>query len=158
MLARFRGSDRRAWAWCGAILGAALLAGCATTNDRTPAAVQNPMLDDVPLPSGFRLVDDRSVGSTSGKVRIGKYEYAGGTDRTEVARFYKEIMPSAGWALKNESFDRGTSELYFESNAESCVIKVKRETRKTLVVVDVRPLVRGSGEGRSARKAAPPTD
>lgn len=158
MLARFHVSRRGRWAWCGAILGTALLAGCATTNDRTPAAVQNPMLDDVPLPSGFHLVDDRSVGSTSGKVRIGKYEYAGGTDRSEVARFYKEIMPSAGWGLKNESFDRGTTELFFESSAESCVIKVKRESRKTLVVVDVRPLVRSGGEGRAARKPAPPTD
>lgn len=136
----------------------ALAGGCTSMNDRAPSAVQNPMLDDVPLPSGFRLVDDRSVGSTSGKVRIGKYEYSGGLERSEVARFYKEIMPSAGWSLKNESFHHGVSELYFESNAENCVIRVRPESRKTLLVVDVRPLVRGGGETRAERRPARPTD
>lgn len=144
--------------YCGAVIrsvvlaasGVALLTACESQVERPrAAAVQHPMIEGVPLPSGFRLRDERSVGSSSGPVRVFQYEFLGELDRVRAGQFFKEYMPTGGWALRQESFDRGVHDLVFESDTEQCLIRLRPEGRKKLaIVVNVKP-------GRDGRPQSP---
>lgn len=131
-----------------ALFAVALAGGCASNDAAPQQAMQHPILEDVPLPRGFRLVDERSVGVSSGTLRVGKYEFAGDTPRTAAARFFKEFMPGAGFTLRSEDFDRGVHDLRFESAEEECRIRLWVEGLQTRVNISIHPL------GRSG--AAPP--
>jgi len=104
------------------------------------------MLENVPLPSGFQLVDDRSVGTSSGQFRVAKYEFVGKSRRARLERFYREYMPSGGWTLISEDLYRGIYEMRFESDTESCIVCLRPEGRNTVINIDVRPLPKGSAE------------
>ncbi|MFO0840368.1 MAG: hypothetical protein U1D55_17810 [Phycisphaerae bacterium] len=114
---------------------------------------QHPTLEGVPLPNGFRLVDDRSVGRATGPTRIGKFEFVGDAERSAVMRFYKEYMPSGGWKLLAEDFDRGVYDLHFESQTEECNVRIRPETaRRSTIVINIGPRPQGAIE----RGGAPP--
>lgn len=113
----------------------------------TTGAVQHPTLEGIPLPSGFRLVDDRSVGMSSGPLRVGKFEFRGNVDRVTVAAFFKQHMPTGGWTLRKEDFDRGIFELRFESGAEECTVRLRADGRGTIIGVQVCPLSGAAGSG-----------
>ena len=104
------------------------------------AAVQHPTLEGIPLPAGFRLVDDRSFGVSTGPMRVGRFEFRGNVERTTVASFFKQYMPSGGWTLRKEDFDRGVYELRFESSSEECTIRLRAEGRATIIGVQVSPI------------------
>jgi hypothetical protein len=143
-------------------VAAVWVAGCASEGGKQPIspAVTHPVLTDVPLPAGFRLVDDRSRGVASGSTRVGKWEFHGPTDRTSVVEFFKEYMPTAGFKLKMESFDRGVYSLNYESSAEICTLRIQPEKGKTAIVVDIVPYPRGTidRESRANAKRTPPAD
>lgn len=126
--------------------------GGANRDGPTASAVRDPIIADLPKPSGFRLVDERSVARASGQFRVAKCEYMGGTHRDAVVRFYEEYMPAAGFELKHKSFYNGEFELRFESDAEHCVVNVRPRGGQTTLVIDVGPKSAGSAE----RDAAPP--
>ncbi|MCA9243876.1 MAG: hypothetical protein KDA32_07990 [Phycisphaerales bacterium] len=131
--------------------------GCAMNNSvevagPSASAVQHPTLEGVPIPSGFRLVDDRSVAASSGPLRVVKYEFAGPTDASRVNRFYRDYMPAGGWTLRREAFDRGEQEMRFTSTAEECTVRIGKDGRQTIVRIDVIPLPRGTAQ----REARPP--
>jgi hypothetical protein len=135
---------------CESLLGGRVEAGAGPTI----SAVRHPILDDIPKPAGFTLVDDRSVATTSGRFRVAKVEFVGRTDRDDVNRFYKEYMPSAGFTLKRESFDRGEYEMHFQSGTEMCMIRVRPERSGTAIVLEVLPMPEGSAE-REAKPVTP---
>ena len=58
------------WMLAGVSLGG--LTGCSQDGGRGPgpSPVQHPLLENIPLPNGFRLVDDQSVGRSAGKLRV----------------------------------------------------------------------------------------
>jgi hypothetical protein len=111
------------------------------------SAVQHPTLEGVPLPSGFRLVDERSFGVSTGGSRVGRFEFRGDMDRSRVATFFKQNMPGGGWNLQKEDFDHGIYELRFQSDAEECTIRLKSEGRRTMIGVQVGPIPGGSLAG-----------
>ncbi len=111
----------------------------------TASAVRDPVLQDIPKPAGFMLVDDRTFGVFSGQDRIARCVYSGTTDRTAVKRFYEEYMPSAGFELREWTVDQGRFDLRFESGAEVCNVLVYRGSgRNTTLVVQIKPKPRGS--------------
>lgn len=113
----------------------------------TASAVRDPVLQDIPKPSGFRLVDDGTFGVFAGQDRIARCVYSGTTDRTAVKRFYEEYMPSAGFELREWSVDEGRFDLRFESGAEVCnVLVYPGSGRSTTLVVHIKPKPRGSAE------------
>jgi hypothetical protein len=140
---------------CGLVL--ALLPACDSMGGNGEAggrpsasAVRDPVLEDIPKPSGFTLVDDASFGVFAGKVRIARCEYVGSTGRTAIKRFYEEYMPSAGFELKQWSLDGGVFNLRFESSSEICTVRVRpREWNKTALVVEIGPKPQGSVEHES---------
>ncbi len=136
------------------------LAGCASmggsissgsTDGRTSAsAVRDPVLQDIPKPAGFMLVDDGTFGVFAGQVRIARCEYRGATDRSAVKRFYEEYMPSAGFELREWTVDEGRFDLRFESGAEVCnVLVYPGSGRNTILVVHIKPRPKGSAEHES---------
>lgn len=134
------------WVSVGAL--ALLLAGCesfgSSRRATAPPAMQHQLLADIPLPGGFKLDDDRSVGRVVGKTRLARCVFEGNTDRAAVNRFFKEYMPSGGWELLEERFDRGVYYMRYQSPQESCSLTIGRETFKTVITVDVGPLATAS--------------
>jgi hypothetical protein len=120
----------------------------------TASAVRDPVLQDIPRPSGFTLVDDGTFGVFSGKVRIARCQYVGSTERSAIKRFYEEYMPSAGFELRGWDLDAGVFNLHFESSAEVCTIRVSpKEWNKTAIVVEVKP----RSQGPTEHESQPPT-
>lgn len=143
-----RARPRRTAAWL-LLAGFVGTGGCASSGHNegpTASPVQHPTLENIPVPSGFQLVDTRTVGSASGKVRMGVYEFEGNGERAIVNRFYKEYMPSAGWTLKRERIVRGVYDMWFESPSELCNIQIRPEGRRTAILVDLAPLPEGPVE------------
>jgi hypothetical protein len=146
--------------WVLFLAGAACLAGCGSGGNHAEpgtgaSAYQHPILENVPLPGGFQLVDDHSVGMNVGRTRVGKFEFRGEMERARVGRFYKEFMPSGGWTLLSEDFDRGVHTMRYESPSEECYVRLRTESRKTIISVQVQPLSRGGAE-REARAPSRP--
>lgn len=122
--------------------------GCSSAGSgaRPASAVQHPLLEDFPLPSGFSLVDKDSVGSKSGSIRVAKYEFKGRMEPGQVNRFYKDYLPTAGWTFRGESFDHGQYDMRFESEREDCDVRIRKSFYNTFIVVDLRPRSAGSAE------------
>lgn len=144
-------------ACAGLLLAAAALVGCDSGGGSAgggptmgqPAvatAVQHPLLQNIPLPAGFRLIQERSVASLAGSTRVAKCEFQGGLSPDDVARFYESLMPTARFTLGPKSFDNGEYTMRFDSESEECTLRIKRAGSKTVLIVDVRPLAKGSAE------------
>lgn len=118
-----------------------LAAGC-IQGDRQPpaAAMSHPVLEGIPLPNHFALVDDQSMARVSGRMRIARVKFVGPTERVKVARFFEERMPLAGFELRQTGFDGGMYQMRFESSNEECTLRVLPEKRKTAIYVEVGPL------------------
>jgi hypothetical protein len=129
--------------------------GTSSLEGPTASAKRHPTLEDIPVPNGFLLVDDHSVGRSSGSLRVVRFEFIGDMERAPVNRFYKEYMAAAGWTLKKETFDRGIYDMYFENQTEECLIRLRPEKKKTVIVVDIGPLPRGSAERESRPPVSP---
>lgn len=136
--------------------------GCATYSSapQTTSAAESPaasprqhaMLENIPLPVGFRMVYERSVAKDFGRYRMAKCEFQGSSPPDTVARFYQSYMPSAQFVLRTRSLEAGTYDLRFESATEECNIRVSPSREGTVLVVDLGPLPQGTPE----RDAAPP--
>ncbi len=138
-----------------------LLTGCYsmggnTTDTQPPPASprEHTLLRGIPLPVGFRMVPERSVATESGRFRVAQCEFEGSTDPERVSRFYVDYMPSAHFTLKKKRFDNGEYALRFESNDEECNVRVREARGRTVLVLDVGPLPRGSAE---RQPSSPPT-
>ncbi|QOJ15298.1 MAG: hypothetical protein HRU75_11935 [Planctomycetia bacterium] len=146
--------SRRRMTWSVLFTFSALLAsGCAggsTVSDtRAGSPVQHPVLQNVPLPGGFELVDDRSRISSNGQIRFAQCEFSGRAERTSVYEFFKNYMPTGGWSLQDERLIGGVYELRYGSPTERCDVRISRSGRGTRIDIEVRPSA-DSGE------AAPP--
>lgn len=121
---------------------------------QSPAAQprQHPLLENIPLPMGFRLVPDRSVARSSGQTRVAQCEFEGDADPDAVTKFYLHYMPSANFALRQRRFDNGEYTLRFESDTEECNVRVRPgKMRTTILIIDIGPVPKGPAE----RKAEP---
>src|SRR5262245_54308856 len=89
-------SPRQGWRIAVAVgLGClvVLLGGCQSGGQRDAApasAVHDPVLQDIPKPAGFKIVDRSSMAKSSGQYRIAQCEYVGSRDRETVRQFYRE--------------------------------------------------------------------
>lgn len=142
-----------------------LVGACAVACDSGGARYQ-PMqhytLEGIPVPRGFTLVDDHSVGVSSGETRVAKMEFQGAGDRGGVTRFYREIMSETGWTLKKEDFDRGVYDMRFVNREEECTVRLRSEWNKVIGTIHVMPLPPGNtareGTPRDAGSRAPVRD
>lgn len=108
-----------------------LSAGCAGTENTGPAPVRLapspvPHFADIPIPAGFKRVDDRSMDLVSGSVRLVRHVYEGRADLMAVRDFYCEQMPVGRWREVNRRFEEGRFTLRFEKESEGCDVEFRR--------------------------------
>jgi hypothetical protein len=124
--------------------------GGAVEDRPTASAVRDPVLQDIPKPTGFQLAADRSMVTNIGRFRLAQCEYVGPGDAAQIKRFYEEYLPTAGFELRHWSLDHGEFSLDFESAAEVCNVRIHASGRgKSTVIVKVRPKAQGSVERES---------
>jgi hypothetical protein len=154
-----RSQSRRAVALSGAsvLWVVAALVGCQQGGDTNrpstgqappTAALQHPALENLPLPAGFELVRERSMARKAGRMRIGQCEFIGPATPDDVSRFYEKYMPTAKFTLKERGFNNGEYALRFESDDEVCNIRARPAKGKTVLVIDIGPLLKGGAEPR----------
>jgi hypothetical protein len=144
----------------GGLMTGLAMCGCESGGGSGPAVAQGPpaspvqhtMLQNIPLPVGFRMVPERSVARESGQFRVAQCEFEGATSPDAVTRFYVEYMPTAKFTLRQKRFDNGEYLLRFESDAEECNVRVRPSKSQTILVIDIGPLAKGSAE----RESQPP--
>lgn len=134
------------------------LSGAACSNSNRPISpmpMQHPMLEHVPLPSGFRLVDDKSRATSTGEARWAQCVFSGRADRAEVYQFFEANMPAGGWKLREKHLlDGGVYELHYESQQERCDVRIWQDSwGKAFIEVDLRRL---TSAGADAQKTAHP--
>jgi len=89
--------------------------------------------DDVPVPAGFKVVQDESYLFENDLVRVGLLKYFGRAQRAELVSFYKEQMPLYNWSLVNV-IDYEKSILNFEKGGEIVTISLEGSIRAMLVI------------------------
>ncbi|MCH7705214.1 MAG: hypothetical protein IIB61_08880 [Planctomycetes bacterium] len=104
-----------------------------------------PYVRDLPLPRGFRLVDQSSEDWSGGALRYVRHQYRGGADRHGVRAFYADQMPLARWTPISDRQADGTIVMRFQKNQEACTITIEdkgagrsRECTVTAVIVPER--------------------
>ena len=140
----------------------ALLAGCVTLpqSDSTSNTEKNkvslsiaPILkfEDLPTPSGFKLLDKESFAFQNDKSRVALLKYYGSQNAEQVLAFYKEQMASFNWFLVNViEYDRKV--LNFENSEESCIITIQPNGGKSFVTVALSPKSRPIKPEKSSPK------
>lgn len=139
---------------------ALLVMGCAgprTGGDsQTLRASATPYEVDIPLPTGFRLVDQSSEDWSGGRLRYLRHRYVGRADKYAVRRFYRDQMPLARWTPRGNGNVGGRVVMWFEREAESCTITIEDDrsslSRRVSVEVIVTPSVSEKGSTRTRIK------
>jgi len=91
-------------------------------------AMSRPPIPDIPLPTGFKLDEDRSRNVAGRGMRFVDHSYLGNASRFATARFYKRQMPVNRWNLVTDWYSRGVIRLDFQRESESCRIEISRGT------------------------------
>jgi hypothetical protein len=112
-----------------AVLILALLtgSGCSQQPEKIErlVAAPRPYEPDVPIPSGFRIVDDATEDRSTGTMRLYlRHVYTGAADKYAVRNFYREQMPLARWSKVSDGNVRGLCTLRFVKGNESCVVEI----------------------------------
>jgi hypothetical protein len=127
----------------------ALIAGCVTLppKDSTGDTEKNKMslsvasilkFEDIPVPSGFKLLDKESFAFQNDKSRVALLKYYGGQNAEHILMFYKEQMASFNWSLVNIiEYDKKV--LNYENSEESCIITIQPQGGKSMVTVALSP-------------------
>ena len=143
-------------------LSLVFLAGCATfpQSESSSYAEKNkvtlsvaPILkfDDIPAPTGFKILDKESFAFQNDKSRVALLKYYGGQNAEQVMMFYKEQMASFNWDMVNIiEYDRKV--LNYENSNESCIITIQPQGGKSLVTVALSPKSRPIKAEKSSSK------
>ena len=101
-----------------------------------------PYVRDLPLPQGFRLVDQSSEDWSGGALRYVRHLYRGRADRHGVRVFYADQMPLVRWTPISDRQADGTIIMRFQKDEEACTITIEdkgvgrsRECVVTAVIV-----------------------
>jgi len=130
------------------ILGLIFIAtGCATTsNSNSSSSMQAGSIsvasilkfEDVPVPSGFKLVDNESFTFQNDNMRVGLLKYTGRPDANVVVNFYKEQMPMYNWDMLNV-IEYGQKIMNFQRADQTCIITIQPLSTRTLIAIAVAP-------------------
>jgi hypothetical protein len=87
-------------------------------------AMRRPPIDDLPVPIGFYLDEDKSRNTTVAGARFIDHLYKGRADKFAVGRFYKQQMPISRWTLVTERFSQGEILQDYEKDNGRCRISI----------------------------------
>lgn len=127
------------------IFSVGLLSGCANLKKSTTLEKSNFLepattlkFNDIPIPSGFKLVPENSYSFESSGVRVGVLRYNGKANPDQVVNFYKEQMPLYNWNLLN-IVEYGKRLMNFDRENETCIIDLSGKGNKVIVTVSLGP-------------------
>ncbi len=105
---------------------AMLAGGCANQNAGL-VGMPSPILQDIPIPTDFKIVNDRSRSWTDGTLRFADLLYKGRADSTAIQKFYSQQMPTCHWIAQTEMFAQGRSTMDYVKSGEKCRVTVYKE-------------------------------
>jgi hypothetical protein len=118
-------------------------------------ASSKPYEPDVPIPVGFKLVDEASEDRSTGVSRLYlRHLYHGKADKHAVRSFYREQMPLARWIKVSDGNVQGKITLRFEKGSESCTIEIREKPGRMGTSTEVQVLVSQEQRGADTAKAA----
>ncbi len=131
--------------------------GKAGTQEVRLIASSRPYEPDVPIPVGFKLVDEASEDRSTGVARLYmRHLYRGRADKHAVRGFYRDQMPLARWVRVSDGNVQGKITMRFEKGNESCTIGIQESDGRFSTWAEVQVLVsqeqRGSGDRNQARR------
>ncbi len=90
-------------------------------------ARQRAPISDLPVPMGFRILEDESEDAYTGRRRLYvRHVYEGSGEPFTVRNFYRDRMPQYQWQLVSSVHVAGTHSMVFEKGQESCTVTVSR--------------------------------
>ncbi|MFC1658825.1 hypothetical protein ACFL1D_05530 [Candidatus Omnitrophota bacterium] len=120
-----------------------ILSGCVTmptgqsaVEDLQPSASLG--VNDVPVPAGFTILEDKSFISQNAGMRAGILRYTGVADAENVVSFYKNQMPVHNWVLLN-ILEYGEQMLNFERENEICLITITPRRGRVWISISLAP-------------------
>lgn len=141
------------------------LAGCATTTGsssselkseeetfaRSTLAVNTKLrFDDLPVPRGFKLLEEESYVFQTEETRVALLKYAGRAKLHDLVDFYQEQMLLYNWKLLNV-VEYGRSVLNFEQGSQSCIVTIEPRGMKKIVTISVAPKAKASLETKAQK-------
>lgn len=97
---------------------------------------------DIPVPAGFRLLQQDSYSFESSSLRACVLRYRGPASVERVINFYKEQMPMYSWTLLN-IMEYGDCVMNFERESESCIINITPKGSASLISISMGPKSQG---------------
>lgn len=98
---------------------------------------------DVPVPSTFRLIPDRTFIFENPSLKAGILVYKGGLSVTDTANFFKDHMPANGWHLVS-TFEVKDVILKFEKVGWTCDIIIRPGFERE-ITIKIGPTAEGPG-------------
>jgi len=123
------------------------ISGCATTSTSSSSGYSSSSsvgmssilkFDDVPVPAGFKIIDNESFAFQNNNMRVGLLRYAGSPDANKVVQFYKEQMPMYNWDLINV-IEYGQRVMNFERSDQTCIVTIQPLSTRTVIAIAVAP-------------------
>ncbi|MFQ5892984.1 MAG: hypothetical protein ACE5H5_01595 [Nitrospinota bacterium] len=150
-----RKREHQSWTYAVALLAGGVLALLATSGcQRIPGAqifssasadqaVTAGRFRDLPVPSSFRLITDRSFIYETPNLKAGILVYKGGLSVAETVTFFKNQMPANGWRSVS-SYEFKDVLMKFEKVGWTCDITVRPGFERE-IIVKIGPTSDGSG-------------
>ncbi|MDI6758507.1 MAG: hypothetical protein QMD94_02380 [Candidatus Omnitrophota bacterium] len=121
------------------------LFGCATTSSKDTSK-QSALLEpqsilkfsDIPIPAGFKPLNEKSYSFETSGVRVGVLKYQGKANPDQVVNFYKEQMPIYNWILLN-IIEYGNRLLNFDRENETCIIDLATKGNNITLTISLGP-------------------
>ena len=127
----------------------AMVVGCSSSNKQVVGRSRlmpslSPYFVDVPVPQGFKLVDEETSDYMTTGIRYARHTYEGAASPVEVRDFFQEQMPLSRWKWINTQNESGVQTLRFEKDQERCDVTVTQRprglVRKSCVKIRISPL------------------
>ena len=121
--------------------------GCASLTGRDDSLSKTPGIlepsatlkfNDVPVPSGFKILPQNSYSFESSGIRVGVLKYQGKANPDQVVNFYKEQMPMYNWDLLN-IVEYGERLMNFDRENETCIVSLLAKGNSVTITVSVGP-------------------
>ncbi|MFH1479223.1 MAG: hypothetical protein ABIG92_05575 [Candidatus Omnitrophota bacterium] len=125
------------------ILGCAVTGGGSSyrsgSSESVPLDVASLLrFNDVPVPAGFRILEEESFAFQNDLTRVALLKYIGNKVSDQVVAFYKDQMPLYNWNPINIiEYERRI--LNYERQSESCIVTVESKGRSSIVTIAISP-------------------
>ena len=119
--------------------------GCASISQRAEPLTTTSLevatllkFDDIPIPSGFSFIPDKSFVFQNETFRVGLLRYTGQATGEQLIYFYKEQMPLYQWELAN-IVEYGQRTLSFDRRDEVCTVVIDSKGLKSNISISLAP-------------------